>query len=64
MRGALLTDRLPVRFLEPLKAGPFADKPLSEERVRQVEHMKAEIERLRTLTDHLRRELEAAKRTP
>lgn len=35
-----------------------------EERVRQVEHMKAEIERLRTLTDHLRRELEAAKRTP
>jgi len=29
-------DRLPVRFLEPLKTGPFADKPLTAERVREV----------------------------
>lgn len=29
-------DRLPARFLEPLKVGPFADKPLTEEQVRKV----------------------------
>ena len=29
-------DRLPVRFLEPLKTGPFADKPLTEEQIRKV----------------------------
>src|SRR5215212_1585290 len=29
-------DRLPARFLEPLKTGPFADKPLTEEAVRKV----------------------------
>ena len=29
-------DRLPARFLEPLKTGPFADKPLTEEQVRKV----------------------------
>ena len=29
-------DRLPARFLEPLKVGPFADKPLTEEAVRKV----------------------------
>ena len=29
-------DRLPARFLEPLKTGPFADKPLTEEQIRKV----------------------------
>lgn len=29
-------DRLPVRFLEPLKTGPFAETPLTEESVRSV----------------------------
>jgi aldehyde:ferredoxin oxidoreductase len=29
-------DRLPARFLEPLKVGPFADKPLTEEAVQKV----------------------------
>jgi aldehyde:ferredoxin oxidoreductase len=29
-------DKLPPRFLEPLKKGPFADKPLTLESVRSV----------------------------
>ena len=29
-------DKLPPRFLEPLKTGPFADKPLTRESVRKV----------------------------